>query len=123
MENLRTQRRYENLKITQGSQCGYLLDIFCDVDTSHTSPNRSSQTESACASTPKSNAVAGSKKEIKVGIGFACLTSLVNISIQSDDLTVYTWENMGNGCFTKHPLKHGCLEFQVHLISTLNGFL
>ena len=22
--------------------------------------------------------------------------------------------DMGNGCFTKHPLKTGCLEFQVY---------
>ena len=26
---------------------------------------------------------------------------------------------MGNGCLTKHPLKTGCLEFQVQIISNV----
>ena len=28
---------------------------------------------------------------------------------------------LGNGCFTKHPLKHGCLGFQVQVLSSERG--
>ena len=29
---------------------------------------------------------------------------------------------MGNGCLSKHPLKTGCLEFQVYMMSSLKKF-